>query len=34
VKLDGRFHSLKVSLAEKYKGSSVQARRGYFAARQ
>jgi VWFA-related protein len=34
VKLDGRFHSLKVNLAEKYKGSSVQARRGYFAARQ
>ena len=31
LKLDGRFHSLKVTLAEKPKGVTVQARRGYFA---
>jgi hypothetical protein len=28
---DGKFHALKVSLAEKHSGYSVQARRGYFA---
>jgi hypothetical protein len=28
---DGKFHSLKVTLAEKRKGFSIQARRGYFA---
>jgi VWFA-related protein len=32
VKLDGQFHPLKVTLVEKQKGVSVQARRGYFAA--
>ncbi len=31
VKLDGKFHPLKVTLAEKEKGISIQARRGYFA---
>ncbi len=31
VKWDGKFHALKVSLATKQKGESVQARRGYFA---
>jgi VWFA-related protein len=31
VKQDGKFHELKVELAEKHKGFSVQARRGYFA---
>jgi VWFA-related protein len=31
MKLDGKFHDLKVELAEKHKGFSVQARRGYFA---
>ena len=32
MKLDGKFHSLKVRLADKErKGVSVQARRGYFA---
>ncbi|WP_348261206.1 VWA domain-containing protein [Telmatobacter sp. DSM 110680] len=30
-KWDGKFHALKVSLATKQKGESVQARRGYFA---
>ena len=34
VKPDGRFHTLKVMLAEKSKGVSVQARRGYFAAKE
>jgi VWFA-related protein len=33
MKPDGRFHDLKVELAEKHKGFSVQARRGYFAPR-
>ena len=33
MKDDGKFHSLKVTLAEKHKGFSVQARRGYFAPR-
>jgi VWFA-related protein len=32
IKQDGKFHELKVDLAEKHKGFSVQARRGYFAA--
>jgi len=31
MKPDGKFHALKVDLAEKHKGFSVQARRGYFA---
>lgn len=31
LKRDGKFHALKVTLAEKQKGYSVQARRGYFA---
>ena len=31
IKQDGKFHELKVELAEKHKGFSVQARRGYFA---
>ena len=31
VKPDGRFHALKVTLAEKEKGVTIQARRGYFA---
>ena len=33
VKLDGKFHSLKVTLADRQKGVSLQARRGYFAAK-
>jgi VWFA-related protein len=33
LKPDGKFHDLKVELAEKHKGFSVQARRGYFAPR-
>ena len=33
MKLDGKFHDLKVELVEKHAGFSVQARRGYFAAR-
>ena len=33
LKLDGRFHSLKVTLVEKPKGVTVQARRGYFASK-
>jgi VWFA-related protein len=31
LKLDGRFHHLKVTLAKKSKGIRLQARRGYFA---
>ncbi len=31
MKYDGKFHALKVTLAEKHKGYSIQARRGYFA---
>ncbi len=31
VKPDGKFHALKVTLAEKEKGATIQARRGYFA---
>lgn len=31
LKRDGKFHALKVTLAEKQKGYNVQARRGYFA---
>ncbi len=31
IKQDGKFHELKVELAEKHQGFSVQARRGYFA---
>jgi hypothetical protein len=33
LKLDGTFHALKVTLASKRKGISIQARRGYFAAK-
>ncbi len=33
MKLDGKFHDLKVELAEKQAGFSIQARRGYFAPR-
>jgi VWFA-related protein len=33
LKDDGKFHSLKVKLAEKHDGYSAQARRGYFAPR-
>lgn len=33
LKPDGKFHDLKVELAEKPKGWSLQARRGYFAPR-
>jgi VWFA-related protein len=31
LKLDGKFHALKVELAEKQKGYSILARKGYFA---
>ena len=31
IKQDGKFHELKVELADKHKGFSIQARRGYFA---
>jgi VWFA-related protein len=31
IKPDGKFHALKVKLAEKHKNFSVQSRRGYFA---
>ena len=31
LKLDGKFHALKVSLVQKPKGYSIDARRGYFA---
>ncbi len=34
AKPDGKFHTLKVELAEKGKGLSVQARRGYFVAKE
>jgi VWFA-related protein len=34
AKPDGKFHTLKVTLAEKSHGDSVQARRGYFAAKE
>ena len=34
VKPDGKFHALKVALAEKHKGLTLQARRGYFAAKE
>jgi len=34
IQPDGKFHALKVTLAEKEKGFSIQARRGYFASRQ
>lgn len=33
VKWDGKFHALKISLVTKVKGSTIQARRGYFAVR-
>ena len=32
IRRDGKFHELKVTLAEKEKGFSIQARRGYFAS--
>jgi len=31
TKPDGKFHAIKVTLAEKEKGATIQARRGYFA---
>jgi VWFA-related protein len=31
IKFDGKFHDLKVELAEKHAGFSIEARRGYFA---
>ena len=31
MKLDGKYHELKLTLAEKHKGYSIHARRGYFA---
>ncbi len=34
VKADGKFHPLKVTLSEKHKGVSLQARRGYFALKE
>jgi VWFA-related protein len=34
LKLDGKFHALKVALAEKEKGYTIQARRGYFAVKE
>jgi VWFA-related protein len=34
LKLDGKFHALKVELAEKQKGYLIQARRGYFAVKE
>jgi hypothetical protein len=33
IKPDGKFHTLKIKLVEKHKNFSVQARRGYFAAK-
>ncbi len=33
MKFDGKFHDLKVELAEKHAGFSIDARRGYFAPR-
>ncbi len=33
MKLDGKFHALKVMLTDKEKGLSIQARRGYFASK-
>ncbi len=33
LKPDGKFHQLKITLAEKVSGYSIQARRGYFAPR-
>jgi VWFA-related protein len=34
MKQDGKFHELKVTLAEKEKGLRIQARRGYFAPKE
>jgi hypothetical protein len=34
VQQDGKFHALKVTLAEKEKGFKIQARRGYFAPKE
>ena len=34
VKQDGKFHALKVTLTEKHRGFSLQARRGYFALKE
>ncbi len=33
IKLDGKFHALKVMLTDKEQGMSIQARRGYFASK-
>lgn len=34
IKLDGKYHELKVALANKQKGYTIQARRGYFAVKE
>jgi VWFA-related protein len=34
LKFDGSYHTVKVSLAKRFDGYTVQARRGYFAPRQ
>ena len=34
IKQDGKFHALKVTLTENHKGFALQARRGYFAAKE
>jgi hypothetical protein len=34
MKQDGKFHALKVTLAEKQEGFRIHARRGYFAPKQ
>lgn len=34
MKLDGKYHELKVMLAQKQKGYGIQARRGYFAVKE
>lgn len=34
LKLDGRFHRLKVEFREKHRGVRLRARRGYFANRE
>ncbi len=33
IKLDGKFHEVKITFAEKQKGYTIQARRGYFAVK-
>ena len=34
IKLDGKFHEIKVTLVEKQRGYSIRTRRGYFAVKQ